>query len=78
MKKSDVPSRPLPANGGVMHSISWNEKAVEQAKAQGADNPKNATCPNCGTHPALRQFRHYECECGELQGTESRHTAWRG
>jgi len=30
-----------------MHSISWNPKAVEQAKAQGFDNPKNATCPSC-------------------------------
>jgi hypothetical protein len=40
-----------------MHSISWNEKAVAQAKAQGFDNPKNATCAKCGTQPALRQFR---------------------
>jgi hypothetical protein len=45
-----------------MHSISWNQKAVEQAKAQGVDNPREATCPNCGTQPALRQFRQYECE----------------
>jgi len=61
-----------------MHSISWNPKAVEQAKAQGLDNPRNATCAKCGTQPALRRFRQYECECGELQGVESKHTAWRG
>jgi ssDNA-binding Zn-finger/Zn-ribbon topoisomerase 1 len=61
-----------------MHSISWNQKAVEQSKAQGVDNPKNATCPTCGTQPALRQFRQYSCECGELRGAEARHTAWRG
>jgi hypothetical protein len=29
-----------------MRSISWNQKAVEQAKAQGVDNPRNTTCPN--------------------------------
>jgi hypothetical protein len=61
-----------------MHSISWNPKAVEQAKAQGVDDSRKVTCSSCGTQPALRQFRQYECECGELQGTESRHTAWRG
>ena len=61
-----------------MHSLSWNQKAVEQAKAQGVDNPREATCPNCGTQAALRQFRQYECECGELHGIESAHTAWRG
>jgi hypothetical protein len=43
-----------------MQSISWNQKAVEQAKAQGVDNPRNATCPTCETQPALRQFRQYE------------------
>lgn len=61
-----------------MHSITWNPKAIEQAKAQGFDNPRNATCTTCGTQPALRQFRHFECECGELQGVEAKHTAWRG
>ena len=61
-----------------MRSISWNQKAVEQAKAQGVDNPRNATCPTCETQPALRQFRQYECECAELHGIESAHTAWRG
>jgi hypothetical protein len=61
-----------------MHSISWNPKATEQAKAQGADNLRNATCQSCGTQPAIRQFRQYECECGELRGVESKHTAWRG
>ena len=61
-----------------MHSISWNQKAVEQAKAQGVDNPRNATCPTCNTQPALRQFNQYECECEELHGIESGHTAWRG
>jgi hypothetical protein len=61
-----------------MHSINWNRKSLEQAKAQGFDNPRNVTCSNCGTQPALRQFGHYECECGEVQGVESKHTAWRG
>lgn len=67
-----------PGNGGVMHSITWNPKAIEQAKAQGFDNPRNATCTTCGTQPALRQFKQFECECGELQGVEAKHTAWRG
>jgi hypothetical protein len=61
-----------------VHSISWNPEALEQAKAQGVDNPKNATCATCGTQPALRQFRQYECECGALHGIETAHTAWRG
>jgi hypothetical protein len=61
-----------------MHSISWNQTALEQAKVQGVDNPRKATCPKCGAQPALRQFGRYECECGELQGIESKHTAWRG
>ena len=39
-----------------MKSISWNRKAVEQAKAQGLDNPLHAICPGCGTKPAMRQF----------------------
>jgi hypothetical protein len=52
---------------------SWNRKAVEQAKAQGFDNPEHAICPSCGTKPAIRQFGRYQCECGELEGfvTES-------
>jgi hypothetical protein len=61
-----------------MHSISWNSMAVEQAKSQGVGNPRLATCPKCGTQPARRQLRQYECECGELQGVEAKHTAWRG
>jgi hypothetical protein len=61
-----------------MHSISWNQRAVEQAKAQDAHDPGNAICPTCKTRPALRQFKQYECECGELHGIESAHTAWRG
>jgi hypothetical protein len=28
--------------------------------------------------PTLRQFGQYECECGELHGIDSAHTAWRG
>jgi len=62
----------------LAHSISWNEKTVEQARAQGVDHPGKATCSNCGTPPTLRQFARYECECGELQGIVSKHTAWRG
>lgn len=54
-----------------MKSISWNRKAVEQAKAQGFDNPTHAICPSCGTTPAMRQFRRYQCECGELEGFET-------
>jgi hypothetical protein len=61
-----------------MSSVSWNQEAVEQAKAQGFDNPRNVTCPKCGTQPAVRQFRQWECECGQLQGVESKHSAWRG
>jgi hypothetical protein len=34
-------------------SISWNRKAVEQAKAQGFDNPLHAICPGCGTNLPL-------------------------
>jgi len=49
-------------------TISWNRKAVEQAKAQGFDNAAHVTCPKCGTKPALRQFGRYQCECGELEG----------
>jgi hypothetical protein len=49
-------------------SISWNRKAVEQAKAQGFDNPLHTICPSCGTKPAMRQFKRYLCECEELQG----------
>jgi hypothetical protein len=55
-----------------MNTISWNRKAVEQVKAQGFDDPQNVICPSCGTKPALRQFGQYQCECGELQGFESR------
>jgi hypothetical protein len=55
-------------SGDTMKTIQWNRKAVEQARAQGFDNPMNATCPGCGTKPALRQYGQYECECGELQG----------
>ena len=51
-----------------MESISWNRRAVEQAKAQGLDNPLHAICPGCGTKPAMRQFGRYQCHCGELEG----------
>ena len=51
--------------------MSWNRKAVEQAKAQGFDNPEHAICPSCGTKPAVRQFKRYQCECGQLEGFES-------
>ena len=51
-------------------TISWNRRAVEQAKAQGFDNAANAIRPKCGTQPQLRQFRRYQCECGELEGFE--------
>jgi hypothetical protein len=44
---------------------------VEQAKAQGFDNPQHAICPSCGTTPKLRQFGRYQCECGELEGFET-------
>jgi hypothetical protein len=49
-------------------SISWNRKAVEQAKAQGFDDPKHTICGSCGTTPKLRR---YQCECGELEGFET-------
>ena len=51
-----------------MKSISWNRRAVEQAKAQGFGDPKHTICPGCGTTPKLRQFARYQCECGELEG----------
>jgi hypothetical protein len=51
-----------------MKRIQWNRKAVEQAKLQGFDNPQHANCPGCGTKPAMRQSRRYQCECGELEG----------
>jgi hypothetical protein len=51
-----------------MKTIQWNRKAVEQAKAQGLDDPLQALCPGCGTKPAMRQFGIYQCECGELEG----------
>ena len=51
-----------------MKTISWNPKAVEQAKAQGLDDPLHVICPGCGTDPKLRQFGQYKCDCGELQG----------
>jgi hypothetical protein len=54
-----------------MKSISWNRRAVEQGNVQGVE-PMNAVCPACGTNPKLRQFGNYECECGELQGFETR------
>src|SRR5215510_6681892 len=53
-----------------MKTISWNRRAVEQAKAQGVE-PLHAVCPECGTKPAQRQFGRYQCECGELEGFES-------
>ena len=53
-----------------MKSISWNRRAVEQAKAQGFDDPRHTICSGCGTNPRQRQFGQYECECGELQGFE--------
>jgi hypothetical protein len=53
-----------------MKTISWNRKAVEQAKAQGLDNPVHAICPDCGTKPAMRQFKRYQCGCRELEGFE--------
>jgi hypothetical protein len=53
-----------------MKTISWNRRAVEQGKAQGVE-PMNAVCPGCGTKSAMREFRRYQCECGELEGFES-------
>jgi hypothetical protein len=55
-----------------MKTIQWNRKAVEQAKAQNFDNPHHVICTTCGTPPQLRQFGRYKCECGELEGFESR------
>jgi hypothetical protein len=55
-----------------MKGISWNRRAVEQAKAQAFDDPKHTICPSCGTTPKLRQFGRYQCECGALEGFESR------
>ena len=55
-----------------MRTIQWNRKAVETAKAQGLNNPLHATCHGCGAKPALRQFGRYQCECGELEGFETR------
>jgi hypothetical protein len=51
-----------------MKTISWNRKAVEQAKLQGFDNPLHAICRSCGTNPAMKEFGRYQCECGELEG----------
>jgi hypothetical protein len=51
-----------------MESISWNRTPIEQAKAQGFDNPAHAICPRCGTTPAMRQFGRYQCQCGQLEG----------
>jgi hypothetical protein len=51
-----------------MKTIQWNRKAVEQAKAQGVDNPLEAVCHGCGAKPALKEFGRYRCECGELEG----------
>jgi hypothetical protein len=62
---------PHALRGVAMKTISWNRKAVEQAKAQGFDNPNHATCPGCGTKPAMGQFGRYRCECGELEGFET-------
>ena len=51
-----------------MKTIQWNRKAVEQAKEQGFDDPRDAVCLGCGTSPRLREFGRYQCECGELAG----------
>jgi hypothetical protein len=48
-------------------AISWNERAVEETKAQ-LEDAREVTCPKCGTKPALRQFGRLWCECGELEG----------
>lgn len=49
--------------------ITWNEKAVAQAKAQALEHAfAELTCENCGTSPRLRRFSRYSCECGELEG----------
>jgi hypothetical protein len=49
--------------------ISWNEKAIEQAKAQALEHAfAEVECPDCGTNPRLRQFGRYSCECGKLDG----------
>jgi hypothetical protein len=51
-----------------MKTIQWNRSAVEKAKLQGFENPLHTICPRCGTKPAMREFRRYQCECGELEG----------
>jgi hypothetical protein len=51
-----------------MKTIQWNRRAVEQAREQGVGDPREVTCRGCGTHPALRQFGIFRCECGELEG----------
>jgi len=56
-----------------MKTINWNRKAVEQAKAQGFDNPGHAICPSCGTQPAMRQFKRYQCECHPRNNRALRH-----
>jgi hypothetical protein len=56
-----------------MKTIQWNRQAVEQAKAQGFDNPLHVICSRCGTKPAMREFGRYRCECGEVEGFVLRH-----
>jgi hypothetical protein len=49
--------------------ITWNKKAIEQAKAQMLEHAfQEVTCPKCGTSPRLRAHARYFCECGELDG----------
>ena len=56
-----------------MKTIQWNRKAVEQAKAQGFDNPLHVICIGCGTKPTRREFGRYRCGCGDLEGSVLRH-----
>jgi hypothetical protein len=51
-----------------MKQISWNRRAVEQAKAQGLEDVAEVVRPKSETKPALKQFGRRWCECGELEG----------
>ena len=44
-KGASVSSRRSLPPRNAMKTISWNRKAVEQAREQGVDDPREATCP---------------------------------
>ena len=60
-----------------MKTIQWNRRAVEQAKAQGFDDPRHVICPGCGTNPAMRQM-DVTAEEARALGAKGRPVARRG